>query len=96
MFYTYVLKGTSNPQYYIGFTADLRKRFAQHNAGANISTRRGRPWRLIYYEAFEQEKFAQQRERLLKQRGKAWKMVRIGERSIAPKKVLGDGVPIEE
>ena len=81
VYYLYVLKGSSNPSYYIGCTDDLRARFASHNRGGNTSTRRGRPWQLIYYEAFLRMDCAQQRERILKQRGKAWRELkkRIGE-----------------
>ena len=72
MFYIYVLKGSSNPSYYVGYTSDLKTRIENHNAGNNTSTRRGRPWRLIYYEAFSAKNLAQRREQILKQRGKAW------------------------
>jgi putative endonuclease len=72
MYYMYVLKGSSNPAYYIGFTKDLRKRIENHNAGGTTSTRRGRPWKLLYYEAYVIEDTARDRERKLKQRGKAW------------------------
>ncbi|PIR70458.1 MAG: hypothetical protein COU46_01455 [Candidatus Niyogibacteria bacterium CG10_big_fil_rev_8_21_14_0_10_42_19] len=89
MFYVYVLKGSSNPKYYIGFTTDLKKRFSEHNAGENISTRRGKPWVLLYFEAYDKEVYARNRERMLKQRGKAWQELkkRVGE--IVLKKVLG-------
>ena len=97
MFYTYVLKGSSNPKYYIGYTSDLRKRLHQHNAGETISTRRGRPWQLVYYEAYADEQNARDREHKFKQRGKLWQELRKRlENTIVHKKVLGNGVPIEE
>ena len=73
MYYLYILKGTSNPSFYIGYSADLKKRFKEHNSGQNISTKRGRPWKLIYYEAFLNEQTARKREEKLKQRGNAWR-----------------------
>ena len=72
MFYTYVLRGSSNPSFYIGYSADLKKRVKEHNNGKNASTVRGRPWKLIYYEAFSNESPARDREAKLKQRGRSW------------------------
>jgi putative endonuclease len=72
MHYVYVIKGTSNPEYYIGYSADLKKRIIDHNMGSNVSTRKGRPWKLVYYESFLQESAARDREKKLKQRGRAW------------------------
>jgi putative endonuclease len=72
MYYTYVLKGRSNPSFYIGHTSDLKKRFMNHNQGKVSATRRGIPWKLIYYEAFINLNSAQDRELKLKQRGRAW------------------------
>ena len=68
----YVLKGNSNPSFYIGHTADLKKRLSDHNQSKNESTKRGQPWKLLYYEAFSNLGAAQDRERKLKQRGRAW------------------------
>jgi putative endonuclease len=73
MYYTYVLKGSSNPSFYIGYTADLKKRFKEHNSGKVIATRKGVPWKLIYYEAFLNLSSAKNREVKLKQRGNAWR-----------------------
>jgi len=72
MYYTYVLKSSSNPPFYIGHTADLKKRLIEHNHGKTTSTRRGIPWKLIYYEAFLNLAAARDREFKLKQRGRAW------------------------
>ena len=72
MFYVYVLKSLSNSRPYIGLTSDLRKRVAEHDAGYSTFTKSGRPWMLMYYEAFKVESFARQREKKLKQYGKRW------------------------
>ena len=72
MHYVYVIKGNSSPEYYIGYSTDLKKRIENHNAGGNTSTRKGRPWKLIYYESFLKKSVARDREKKLKQRGRAW------------------------
>ena len=76
----YVLSGSSNPPFYIGHTSDLKKRFITHNQGRVSATKRGIPWKLIYYEAFLNLESAQDREMKLKQRGRAWQELkrRIG------------------
>lgn len=56
-------------QIYIGFTRNLRKRYAEHNDGTSPSTKRYAPWRLAYYEAFSQGALARARESHLKNNG---------------------------
>lgn len=68
MHYVYVLRGSSNPLYYVGYTSDLRQRLAAHNAGKNLSTKRGVPWSVLYYEAYLDREQACRRERQLKHR----------------------------
>ena len=68
----YVLQSSSKPNYYIGFTKNLKVRFKDHNSGGNTSTKRGIPWKLVYCEGYESENFARQREKRLKKYGKAW------------------------
>ena len=72
MYCVYVLRSQSNLRYHIGYTNDLEKRYADHNAGNNTSTKTGCPWELVYYEAFQNKSAAQTRERKLKQFGKRW------------------------
>ena len=70
MFYVYVLQCESDSaRYYIGYTADLRRRLEEHNAGGNTSTR-GSRWRVLYYEAYETAKAARDREAKLKRNGR--------------------------
>ncbi len=52
MLYVYVLQSDSDSGLYIGFTADLKKRFAQHRRGTSFATSYRGPWKLIYYEAY--------------------------------------------
>ena len=69
MFYVYVLQCKSdNYRFYIGYTSDLKQRFASHNAGENKATQ-GHQWQLVYYEAYSIECAAIKRERRLKHHG---------------------------
>ena len=51
MFYTYVLRSEKDEWLYVGWTDDLKSRFAKHNKGLVTSTKSRVPLRLIYYEA---------------------------------------------
>ena len=67
MFYTYVLQSESDSrQRYIGHTADLRKRLAEHNAKTVSHTSKFAPWHVKLYVAFETKDQAQHFERYLK------------------------------
>ncbi len=76
MYYVYVLWSETKRQLYVGWTSDLRKRLVQHNSGSNVSTKLGRPWEVLYYEAYQDESLARERERVLKKRGKVWQSLR--------------------
>lgn len=49
-----------------GFTSNLKQRFRKHNEGANTHTAKYRPWRLVAYFAFEDERKAREFEFCLK------------------------------
>lgn len=66
MFYTYVLQSEKNSELYVGYTSNLRKRLVEHNKGLNLSTKRYKPWKLIYYEASVDKVDAERREVYLK------------------------------
>jgi len=66
MFYVYVLHSIANNGFYIGFTADLKRRLSEHKKGASFATSYRGPWRLIYYEAYTERLDAEGRERYLK------------------------------
>ena len=80
MYYVYLLKSEKDGRAYIGFTANLRRRFEEHNSGASIATRNKRPWKLIYYEAYLTASLAMRREKQLKRFAKVYMMLkrRIG------------------
>ena len=66
MFYTYLLQSKKDGRLYIGYTNDLKKRLLEHNQGLNLSTKKQRPWTIIYYEACLKQKDATRREGYLK------------------------------
>jgi len=66
MYYVYILQSQKDESLYIGYTSDLKKRFIEHNAGRNLSTRPFRPYKLIFYESFLNIKDAKAREVYLK------------------------------
>lgn len=66
MFYTYVLESEKDNHWYIGFTANLQRRFKEHNQKLNLPTKRYAPWKPIYYEACLNEEDAKRREQWLK------------------------------
>ena len=65
-YYVYVLQSLKSNGLYIGYTEDLRKRLQEHNRGLNFSTKPHKPWKLIHYEAYLNEKDAKRREEYLK------------------------------
>lgn len=65
-YYVYVLKSRKTGGLYIGFTADLKKRFQEHNRGLVFSTKPHLPWQLIYYEAMLNKDDSKRREKYLK------------------------------
>ena len=72
MIYVYVLQSESDDGLYIGCSADLRRRLAEHQAGKAFATSCRGPWQLIYYEAYREEADALGRERYLKSGGGRW------------------------
>ena len=72
--YTYILRCADNTLY-TGWTNDLEKRLAAHNAGKGGKYTRVRlPVTLAYYEAFETKAEAMRREVLIKQLSRAEKL----------------------
>ena len=67
MTYTYILR-CADGTYYTGWTNNLEKRLAAHNAGvASKYTRSRRPVELVYHECFETKEEAMSREWRIKQ-----------------------------
>jgi predicted GIY-YIG superfamily endonuclease len=67
MHYVYLLQSISHlNEPYVGLTDDLRKRLKDHNDGRSPHTAKFRPWVLVAYFAFGQEKTALAFEKYLK------------------------------
>lgn len=54
--------GLDDCRTYVGWTNDIEKRLAQHNAGTGAKSTRGRSWFLIYVESCETRNAAMSRE----------------------------------
>jgi putative endonuclease len=66
MYYVYILLSLKDNKFYAGFSEDIKKRLADHNAGRNTSTKLRRPFELIYYEAHLSKEDALRRESYFK------------------------------
>lgn len=66
MYYVYILFSNKLNKKYIGLTSDLKRRFKEHNIGKSSFTNRGKPWKLVYYEAFISKIDAEEEEEFLK------------------------------
>jgi putative endonuclease len=67
MKYVYLLQSVDHPsETYVGLTNDLRARFSAHNAGRSPHTSKYKPWQLVSYIAFSDERKAAEFERYLK------------------------------
>lgn len=71
MYYVYILED-QNTKRYIGYSANLRRRISEHLSGKVFTTRKMESPRLIYYEAYETDDAAREREKKLKQFGSSY------------------------
>jgi len=62
----YVLRSLHDGKFYIGFTEDLARRLAEHNAGESPATAPRRPFTLLFCECFADKAEALTREQYLK------------------------------
>jgi putative endonuclease len=65
-YYVYVLRSLKDNKLYTGYTADLRKRFKEHQEGMVTSTKLRTPFELIFYEAYKNKYDAIRREKYFK------------------------------
>jgi len=79
VFYVYRIQSVDNSdRFYTGFSEDLKQRIKDHNRGSNTSTAPYRPWKLVFYAAFETKEAAMDFERYLKTgSGKAFAAKRL-------------------
>jgi len=65
-YYVYVLLSLKDRKFYVGMSADLKRRLAEHKKGKVKSTKNRLPVKLICYEAYLTKKEAERREIFLK------------------------------
>ena len=65
-YFSYVLYSEKFNRFYKGHCEDLVERLNQHNHGHTTSTKPYIPWKLVYYEEFENRTDAVKREKYLK------------------------------
>lgn len=66
MYYVYALLSAKNNDLYIGFSANLKRRFEDHESGLVEATKPNRPWKLVFYESYLDKRDATKREKQLK------------------------------
>ncbi|MBI2025449.1 GIY-YIG nuclease family protein [Candidatus Kaiserbacteria bacterium] len=66
MFYVYVLYSRVADKFYIGYSADLKRRVMEHKSCTSLSDRTIKNLKLVYYEACLSKEDAQLREKQLK------------------------------
>lgn len=71
MYYVYLLRDNSG-KFYIGYSANLKRRIREHNQKKTYTTKRMHDPKLIYYEAYLGEIEAKEREKKLKQYGSSY------------------------
>jgi len=64
--YVYILISLKDKRLYTGFTIDLKTRLRKHEKGLVRATKARLPIKLIYYEAYLDEKDVRLREKYLK------------------------------
>ena len=66
MHYVYILQSELDKEFYVGRTADLKRRYSEHQTGRVESTKHRRPMKLLCYEAYNTKEEAARREEFLK------------------------------
>ena len=65
-YYVYVLISKKDGSTYVGYTNDINRRIKEHNNGNVESTRNKKPFELIYFEGYKNNKLSINREMYLK------------------------------
>jgi putative endonuclease len=66
MYFVYILYSVKLDKYYIGYTSDIADRLVKHNRKSSGFSNLGKPWKLVYSEAFKTKAEAMAREKQLK------------------------------
>lgn len=82
-YYAYIVR-CNDDTLYAGYTTDLTRRVATHNAGKGAKYTRARlPVTLVYHEEFSSKEEAMQREAAIKKLTRAQKMALIEQENTA-------------
>jgi len=66
MYSVYIIYSQKIDKYYIGFSSNVQDRLIKHNRNSKGYSSTGKPWILVYKEAFDNKKDAMAREIQLK------------------------------
>jgi putative endonuclease len=66
VYYVYILQSLRDNKLYSGYSDNLKRRLEEHNKGGVDSTKRRKPFVLIYYEAYQHQQDATAREKYFK------------------------------
>jgi len=66
MYYVYILESEKDGSHYVGTTANLTKRFQEHNSGGARYSNTKRPFKIVWYAAFVSKSRALEFEKYLK------------------------------
>ena len=73
MYFLYVLQSEVRNYVYVGITNDVQRRYGQHQAGKEKTTKHYRPFKLVFTESYPSRPEARAREKYLKSgSGKEW------------------------
>lgn len=75
MHHVYLLEAKPKGTWYIGYTADLKRRLSEHYNHKNVSTSKEVNWKLIYCETYVSKMDALGREKFLKS-GSGWRFLK--------------------
>ena len=66
--FTYILYSATLNRYYVGSTDNLEWRLERHNLGWGRYTKKGIPWKMVYYETYQTKTEALKREKEIKKK----------------------------
>ena len=66
MFYVYVLQGKYSNKIYTGLSGNVNRRLRDHNSGRVRTTKKDKPYEIIYVKEFENRIDARKHEKYLK------------------------------
>jgi len=65
-FIVYAIESKVDKRIYVGLTKNLENRIKEHNAGRTKSTKGYRPWKLVFWQNFNNRKEARKQEKYFK------------------------------